>query len=58
MRRSTKSISRFSSTIKKLESIEGEKFIGRIVTTCGRAFTLIKGDKVVVIRRRKVIHPK
>jgi hypothetical protein len=55
---SKKSVFRVSLHIKALEIIDGEKFLGRIILRDGRAFTIIKGDRVVVVRRKKVLQPK
>jgi len=52
------SINKRAHTVKTLEVIDGTKFIGRILTKDGKAFNLIKGDKVIVVRRKKMMEPK
>lgn len=53
-----KSVARVAISVKAVEVIDGSKFIGRILTKDGRAFHLIKGDKVIVVRKKRMIHPK
>ena len=53
-----KSVARVSQPIKSVEPIDGVKQIGRITVRDGRIFTLIKGDRVVVVRRKRIINPK
>jgi len=53
-----KSIIRIAIPVKGLEVIDGAKFLGRILVTGGRAYHLIKGDKIIVVRRKRVIFPK
>ena len=51
------SINKRAYVVKYLEIIDGTKFIGRIITSKG-AFHLIKGDKVIVVRRKRMLQPK
>jgi hypothetical protein len=53
-----KSIVRVAVSIKSVEMIDGSKFLGRILTKDGRAFHLIKGDKLILVRRKRVVYPK
>ena len=53
-----KSVIRLAIRIKALEPVDGTKILGRILTSDGRIFTLIKSDKIVVIRRKKILVPK
>lgn len=53
-----KSVARLATSVKNVEVVEGSKVFGRIFTKDGRTFTLIKGDKIVLIRRKKIIMPK
>jgi len=53
-----KSIIRIALPVKGLEVIDGTKFLGRITVTGGRAYHLIKGDRIIVVRRKRVIFPK
>ena len=57
MKVAKKSLNRFALSIKTLEIVEGEKFLGRIYTKDGRTFHIIKGDKVIVVRRKKILIP-
>jgi hypothetical protein len=52
------SIVRVAIPVKSLEIIDGSKFLGRILVTGGRAYHLIKGDRIIVVRRKRVIYPK
>lgn len=52
------SVVRVSIGIKSVEMVDGTKVLGRIVTKDGRTYTLIKGDRVVIVRRKKIIQPK
>jgi hypothetical protein len=53
------SINRFAVSVKAVEPItDSTKYIGRIFTRDGRAYHLIKGDKIVLVRRKKVMMPK
>jgi hypothetical protein len=58
MRILNKSIYRVSSLIKSIESIDGDKFLGRILTKDRKTLTLIKGDRVVIIRQKRILYPK
>jgi len=52
-----KSITNRAHSVKQIESIEdGTKFLGRIITKDG-TYHVIKRDKVLVVRRGKVINP-
>jgi hypothetical protein len=53
-----KSVVRLSLPIKYIETIDGTKQIGRIFVRDGRVFTLIHGDRVVIIRRKRILSPK
>ena len=53
-----KSIIRIAIPVKGLEVIDGSKFLGRILVPGGGAYHLIKGDKIIVVRRKRVIFPK
>ena len=53
-----KSVVRLSLPIKSVETVDGTKLIGRIAVKDGRVFTLIKGDRIVVIRRKRILLPK
>jgi len=53
-----KSVSRRATPVKGVEVVEGSKVFGRIFTKDGRTFTLIKGDRVIVIRRKRMVQPK
>lgn len=52
------SIVRVATPVKGLEVIDGSKFLGRILVTGNRAYHLIKGDRIIVVRRKRVIYPK
>ena len=52
------SIVRLAVPVKSLEAIDGSKFLGRIMTRGGQAYHLIKGDKIIVVRRKRVLFPK
>jgi hypothetical protein len=53
-----KSLLRISRPIKGLELVEGTKFLGRIITKDSKTFFLCKGDRVVLIRRKRIVPPK
>lgn len=53
-----KSLIRISRPVKGLELVEGSKFLGRIMTADSKTFYLCKGDRIVIVRRKRVIHPK
>ena len=53
-----KSVLRLSSTIKALEMVDGSKVLGRITTKDGKVFTIIHGDRIVLLRRKRIIQPK
>jgi len=38
--------------------MDGTKYIGKILIKDGTIFHLIKGDKIIVIRRKKIIRSK
>jgi len=50
------SINKRAYVVKSLEVIDGTKFIGRIYTKKG-IFHIMKGDKVLVIRRKRMMRP-
>lgn len=52
------SINKRAHAVKSLEVIDGTKFIGRIYIRNGKSFNVIKGDKIIVVRRKKMIEPK
>ena len=52
-----KSITNRAHSVKRIEAIdEGTKFLGRLVTKDG-TYHVIKNDKVLIVRRGKVIKP-
>ena len=53
-----KSILRIAIPVKSLEIIDGSKFVGRILVKGGAAYHIIKGDKIIVVRRKRIIFPK
>lgn len=53
-----KSILRIALPVKGLEVIDGSKFLGRVLVRGGAAYHIIRGDKIIVVRRKRVIFPK
>jgi len=53
-----KSLLRISIPIKSLDIVENSKFLCRIHAKDGRLFYLMRGDRITVIRRKRVIRPR
>lgn len=58
MASSKKSVARAALPIKSIETVDGTKVLGRVLLKDGKSFTVIKGDKIILVRRKKMIQPK